>query len=81
MKKLKLLFQCDSYTELAGILGVRRTTLYLWKKEGIPEHMKGLLNLIEKQQTDLIRMRKDGYVVKGRSQRHGEEDYIITHEI
>ena len=60
MKKLKLLFQCDSYTELADILGVRRATLYLWKKEGRPEHMKGLLNLVEKQQTELIKIKDKG---------------------
>ena len=77
MKKLKLLFQCDNYTELADILGVRRATLYLWKNHGIPVRMKGILNLIEKQQAELINIKKHGYVVKGTSDRHGEEDYTV----
>lgn len=58
MKNLKLLFQCDNYTELADILGVRRATLYLWKNHGIPVRMERLLNLIEKQQTELIKLNR-----------------------
>jgi len=57
MKNLKLLFQCENYTELADILGVRRTTIYKWKNAGIPEHIKSLLALIEKQQTELMKLK------------------------
>ncbi len=57
MKNLKLLFQCDNYTELADILGVRRATIYQWKNTGIPEHIKSLLSLIEKQQMEIIKFK------------------------
>ena len=58
MTKLKNLFQCDSYTELAKLLGVRRTTLYQWKNHFIPTHIQSLLNLIEKQQKELIKLKE-----------------------
>jgi len=57
MKKLKILFQCDNYTELADILGVRRATIYQWKNQGIPGHLKGILSLLEKQQTKIIKFK------------------------
>lgn len=57
MKNLKLIFQCDNYTELARILGVRRATIYQWKNTGIPDHIRSLLNLIEKQQAEIIKLK------------------------
>jgi len=58
MKNLKLLFLCENYTELADILGIRRSTIYKWKNNGIPDYMKGILELVKIQQTELIKLNR-----------------------
>lgn len=51
LKKLKILFDCENYTDLAKILGVSVTAIYAWKeKNKIPPNITGLLTLIKSQQ-------------------------------
>lgn len=58
MKNLKILFNCDNYTELAEILMITPRNVYVWKNHGIPSSVQGLLNLIEKQQKELIKLKE-----------------------
>lgn len=63
LKKLKRLFYCDTYKELAEVLGVSVNLLYLWNaKDKVPDSALGLLKLIEKQQKEIQELErgKDG---------------------
>lgn len=64
LKKLKSLFYCDTYKELAEILGIRVDLLYLWNAKGkVPDSVSGLLKLIETQQKEIQKLKeeKDGF--------------------
>jgi len=59
MKTLKLLYQCDTYAELAGILGVDERTVTYWNRNGMQPNIKALLNVIEKQKKELDKLKED----------------------
>lgn len=60
LKRLKHLFYCDTYKKLAEILGISANLLYLWNAKGkVPDSVSGLLKLIESQQEEIQRLKKE----------------------
>ena len=59
MKSLKLLYQCDTYSELAEILGVSERTVTYWKRNGMQPNIKALLNVIEEQKKELDKLKEE----------------------
>jgi len=59
MKTLKLLYQCDTYLELAKILGVDKRTVRYWNRNGAQPNIKALLNVIEEQKKELDKLKEE----------------------
>lgn len=59
LKRLRKLFDCEEYKELAAILGVTASRVYLWKRKGPPDNIKGLLTLIEQQQEEILKQQQE----------------------
>ncbi len=58
LKKLKFLFECDTFKELAERLGVKAETCYHWKRNGVPGHIEPLLKVIRKQQEEILKLKE-----------------------
>lgn len=67
LKKLKNIFNCENYKDLAGILNINVRTLYVWKeKNKIPSNIEGLLKLVKSQQEEIQRLKdKNGTKISG----------------
>lgn len=53
LKKLKLLYRCETYKELAAILKIRPQRLYSWKRREIPPNIRPLLEVIYRQKVEI----------------------------
>lgn len=53
LKKLKFIYKCETYKELAELLGVHPQRIYDWQRTGIPPNIKALLEFIYQQKVEI----------------------------